>query len=57
MGVLPRGIRTPSFIEIAQAVRKRALLMDDDERQVIAIAQNKQNLTRGVRQSSLGIQG
>jgi hypothetical protein len=32
------GILTPSFIEIAQAVTKRALLTDDDGRHVIAIA-------------------
>jgi hypothetical protein len=31
MGVLPKGILTPSFIEIAPAVTKRALLMDDDD--------------------------
>jgi hypothetical protein len=45
MGVLPKGtcILTPSFIEIAPAVTKRALLTDDDDddddgRHVIAIA-------------------
>jgi hypothetical protein len=32
----PKGIRTPSFIEIALAVTKRALLTDDDGRHVIA---------------------
>jgi hypothetical protein len=31
LGVLPKGIRTPSFIEIAPAVTKRALLTDDDD--------------------------
>jgi hypothetical protein len=32
MGVLHKGIITPSFIEIAlMAVMKRALLMDDDD--------------------------
>jgi hypothetical protein len=31
LGVLPKGILTPSFIEIAPAVTKRALLMDDDD--------------------------
>jgi hypothetical protein len=36
--VLPKGILTPSFIEIAPVVTKRALLMDDDGRHVIAIA-------------------
>jgi hypothetical protein len=35
---LAKGILTPSFIEIAPAVRKRALLMDDHGRHVIAIA-------------------
>jgi hypothetical protein len=29
LGVLPKGILTPSFIEIALAAMKRALLMDD----------------------------
>jgi hypothetical protein len=38
LGVLPKGILKPSFIEIALAVTKRALLMDDDGRHVIAIA-------------------
>jgi hypothetical protein len=38
VGVLPKGILTPSFIEIAPAVTKRALLTDDDGRHVIAIA-------------------
>jgi hypothetical protein len=41
LGVLPKGILTPSFIEIALAVTKRALLMDDDDddgRHIIAIA-------------------
>jgi hypothetical protein len=32
----PKGILTPSFIEIALAVTKPALLMDDDRRHVIA---------------------
>jgi hypothetical protein len=31
LGVLPKGILTPSFIEIAPAVTKRALLTDDDD--------------------------
>jgi hypothetical protein len=36
---LPKGILTPSFIEIALAVTKRALRTDDDDGcQVIAIA-------------------
>jgi hypothetical protein len=30
LGVLPKGILTPSFIEIALAVTKRALPTDDD---------------------------
>jgi hypothetical protein len=30
LGVLPKGILTPSFIEIAPAVTKRALLLTDD---------------------------
>jgi hypothetical protein len=56
MGVLPKGILTPSFIEIALAVTKRALLTDDDDdrRHVIAIAhqmgaknQNKCQGTKG----------
>jgi hypothetical protein len=38
LGVLPKGILTPKFIEIALAVTKRALLMDDDGCHVIAIA-------------------
>jgi hypothetical protein len=38
VGVLPKGILTPSFIEIAPAVTKRALLTDDDGRHIIAIA-------------------
>jgi hypothetical protein len=38
LGVLPNGILTPSFIEIAPAVTKRALLTDDDGRHIIAIA-------------------
>jgi hypothetical protein len=41
---LPKGILTPSFIEIAPAVTKRALLTDaaaDDERHVIAIDPKK----------------
>jgi hypothetical protein len=39
LGVLPKGILTPSFIEIAPAVTKCALLTDDDDgRHVIAIA-------------------
>jgi hypothetical protein len=33
-----KGILTPSFIEIAPAVTKRALLTDNDGRHVIAIA-------------------
>jgi hypothetical protein len=38
LGVLSKGIRTPSFIETAPAVTKRALLTDvDDGRHVIAI--------------------
>jgi hypothetical protein len=40
LGALPKGILTPSFIEIALAVTKRALLTDDDNvdgRHVIAI--------------------
>jgi hypothetical protein len=39
LGVLPRGILTPSFIEIALVVTKRALLTDDDDdgHHVIAI--------------------
>jgi hypothetical protein len=39
---LPKGILTPSFIEIALAVTKCALLMnDDDGRHVIAIAHQR----------------
>jgi hypothetical protein len=30
LGVLPKGILTPSFIEIAPAVTKRALLSDEE---------------------------
>jgi hypothetical protein len=42
MGVLPKGILTPSFIEIAPVVTKRALLTDDDDgRHVIAIAHQR----------------
>jgi hypothetical protein len=41
LGVLPKGILTPSFIEIAPAVTKRALLTDDDRRHVIAIAHRR----------------
>jgi hypothetical protein len=41
LGVLPKGILTSSFIEIAPAVTKRALLTDDDGRHVIAIAHQK----------------
>jgi hypothetical protein len=40
LGLLPKGILTPNFIEIALAVTKRALLTDDDDndrRHVIAI--------------------
>jgi hypothetical protein len=47
MGVLPQGILTPSFIEIALAVTKRhALLTDDDDdgRHVIAISHQKGEL-------------
>jgi hypothetical protein len=44
-GVLPKGILTPSFIEIALVVTKRALLTDDDDaddgRHVIAIAHRR----------------
>jgi hypothetical protein len=46
VGVLPQGIFTPSFIEIALAVTKRCLLTDDDGRQVIAIAHQKGELKR-----------
>jgi hypothetical protein len=39
---LPKGILTPSFIEIAPAVTKHALLTDDDDgRHVIAIAHQR----------------
>jgi hypothetical protein len=39
---MPKGILTPSFIEIALAVTKRTLLTDDDdERHVIAIAHQR----------------
>jgi hypothetical protein len=31
LGVSPKGILTQSFIEIAPAVTKRALLTDDDD--------------------------
>jgi hypothetical protein len=42
LGVLPKGILTPSFIEIAPAVTKHALLTDnDDGRHVIAIAHQR----------------
>jgi hypothetical protein len=41
LGVLPKGILTPSFIEIALAVTKCALPMDDDGRHVIAIAHQR----------------
>jgi hypothetical protein len=43
---LPQGIITPSFIEIALAVTKTALLTDDDDDgcQVIAIAHQKGEL-------------
>jgi hypothetical protein len=42
LGVLPKGILTPSFIEIAPVVTKRALLTDDaDGRHVIAIAHQR----------------
>jgi hypothetical protein len=34
LGVLPKGILTPSIIEIAPAVTKRALLTDDDGRRI-----------------------
>jgi hypothetical protein len=44
LGILPKGILTPSFIEIAPAVTKRALPTptdDDDRRHVIhVIAKN-----------------
>jgi hypothetical protein len=35
LGILPKGILTPSFIEIAPAVMKRALLTDDDDLRII----------------------
>jgi hypothetical protein len=38
---LPKGILTPSFIEIGPAVTKRALLTDDDGRHVITIAHQR----------------
>jgi hypothetical protein len=45
MGVLPKhakGILTPSFVEIALEVTKRALLTDDDDRRhIIAIAHQR----------------
>jgi hypothetical protein len=41
LGILPKGILTPSFIEIAPAVTKRALLTDDDGHHVIAIAHQR----------------
>jgi hypothetical protein len=49
LGILPKGIPTPSFIEIALAVTKRALLTDgaaadtneDGGRHVIAIAHQR----------------
>jgi hypothetical protein len=42
MGVLPQGTLTPSSIDIAPAVTKRALLTDDDDgRHVIAIAHQR----------------
>jgi hypothetical protein len=34
---LPKGILTPSFIEIAPAVKKRALQMDGDGRHIIHV--------------------
>jgi hypothetical protein len=37
LGVLRKGILTPSFIEIALVVTKHPLLTDNDERHVIAI--------------------
>jgi hypothetical protein len=40
-GRIAKGIRTASFIEIAPAVTKRALLTDDDGRHVIAIAHQR----------------
>jgi hypothetical protein len=44
LGVLPKGILTPCFIQIAAAVMKRALLTDDDGRHIIAIAHQKFNM-------------
>jgi hypothetical protein len=43
LGVLPKGILTTNFIEIAPAVTKRALLTDDDndERHIIAIVHQR----------------
>jgi hypothetical protein len=42
LGVLPKGILTPSFIEIAPAVTKRALQTDDDDGcHIIAIGELK----------------
>jgi hypothetical protein len=35
MGVLPKGILTPSFIEIAPAATKHALQTDDDGRHAL----------------------
>jgi hypothetical protein len=49
LGVLPKGIRTPSFIEIAIAVTKHALLTDDDGRYVIAIANQRRAKFRMIR--------
>jgi hypothetical protein len=41
LGVLPKGILTSSFIEIALAVTKCVLLTDDDGRHIIAIAHQR----------------
>jgi hypothetical protein len=41
LGVLPKGILTPSLIEIAPAVTKRALLTDDNKRHVITVAHQR----------------
>jgi hypothetical protein len=44
LGILPKGILTPSYIEITPAITKRALLKDDDNddgRHVIAIAHQR----------------
>jgi hypothetical protein len=42
LGVLPKGILTPSLIEIAPAATKRALLTDDDDEcHVFAIAHQR----------------